>query len=416
MTTQIAEYSKTEATLAKFREAYKDKTYAVKTRDGMADAKSVRKEIKDERVWLESERKRIKAPALQRARDIDSEATRIKDELKALEDPIDAQIKGEEGRKKREKEEAAKVELARVEGIRFRISEIERWPLGMVGCKADKIADAVKALVAMPIEEEDFAERLEEARAVHTESLRKVRELHESAVTVEEQAAEIKAKEAEIERAQAEQEARDKAAAEKEAAESKARAEAEAESRRKIEEEKREARERIEAEEKAAKEKREKADAELERRLKEQAAQAAEERRKIEDEARASREKIEADERAARERKEAAEREERKAQEEEEAKAKAEQLAKDEAERKELQRIEDEDRAAAAAERARQDAIEAKAKAARDAEEEAARKARQARQERADMRTALALIIELYGDVEEIAPVVAAIRALPDAD
>src|SRR3990167_5126551 len=100
--TPIAEYSKTAAALADLANRYKSVVFDVATREGMLAAIKGRAEIRGYRVALEKTRVEIKAPALERARLIDTEAKRIKEALEALENPIDQAIKAEEGRKERE--------------------------------------------------------------------------------------------------------------------------------------------------------------------------------------------------------------------------------------------------------------------------------------------------------------------------
>src|SRR5262245_51904969 len=94
--TRIAEYSKTEAALAELTVRYQGVTFEVTTKDGMKAAKTARATLRDLRVALETKRQEIKEPVLVQGRLIDSEAKRISKALEALEDPIDAQIKGEE--------------------------------------------------------------------------------------------------------------------------------------------------------------------------------------------------------------------------------------------------------------------------------------------------------------------------------
>ena len=64
MTTEITEYSATEAALSELREKYQATTWVVDTPDRMAAAKYARADIRKWRLDLEAERKRIKAPAL----------------------------------------------------------------------------------------------------------------------------------------------------------------------------------------------------------------------------------------------------------------------------------------------------------------------------------------------------------------
>jgi hypothetical protein len=413
MTTTIAEYSQTEAGLAKLREDYEGAIYDVTTKDGMECARAARALIRGYRTDLETLRKEIKGPALKRCRDIDGEAKRITAELRALEDPIDAQIKEETERKKREKEAAERAEAERVAAIKKRISDIERWPLAMVGCSADKIASAIESLESMTIEVENFAEFVGEAALVLGESLRKVRELHESTAREERDRKELA-------RLQAEQEARAKEEQARAAAEARARAEAEAESRRKIEEQERAARERIEAEERAARAAREKQEAEA------RAKQAAEderlrkERERAEAEERKRREKIEKEEREARERIEREERAARELREAEEAKARAARIAEEEKERQRLAKQE--------AERVKREAADRKARLEKEELERKVREASEKKQreerekaeaierekqrkeaERMDARHLLGRFLDRFAHLEEFAGIVAAI-------
>ena len=73
---QIVEYSSTAAALAELRSRYAA-PFDVATAKGMALAKEARAEVRGYRTALETLRKEIKAPALERCRLIDDEAKRI---------------------------------------------------------------------------------------------------------------------------------------------------------------------------------------------------------------------------------------------------------------------------------------------------------------------------------------------------
>ena len=98
-TSAITEYNATEAALTGLRARLKDARYEVTTTAGMDLARKDRRELRTLRTDLENKRVEIKAPALERCRQIDSEAKRITAELLLLEKPIDDQIKAEEARK-----------------------------------------------------------------------------------------------------------------------------------------------------------------------------------------------------------------------------------------------------------------------------------------------------------------------------
>lgn len=140
MTTAIAEYSATDAALADLRTKYGTAVFDVTTTKGMTEAKQARAELRDYRVSLEKCRVDIKAPALERCRQIDSEAKRITAELSALEDPIDDQIKAEEQRKSREKEEAVRLERERVAAINARFDAIKALPAQARGLTSEEVA------------------------------------------------------------------------------------------------------------------------------------------------------------------------------------------------------------------------------------------------------------------------------------
>ena len=77
MTTTIQEYSATESALADLAQRFKGVVYDVTTKQGMEDAKKGRAELRTYRTDLEKMRKEIKAPALLRCNQIDSEAKRF---------------------------------------------------------------------------------------------------------------------------------------------------------------------------------------------------------------------------------------------------------------------------------------------------------------------------------------------------
>jgi colicin import membrane protein len=146
----IAEYRPTEAALADLRTRYGAVVYDVTDPKTMVLAKAARKELRDVRVALEAERVRIKAPSLQRSRDIDSEAKRITVEIEALEDPIDAQIKAEEGRKAAEKEAAEQAERDRVAAINALFDSMKARAVVSQDATAADIASLIAAIESDP--------------------------------------------------------------------------------------------------------------------------------------------------------------------------------------------------------------------------------------------------------------------------
>lgn len=294
MTTQITEYSKTDAALADLASRFKGVVFEVATREGMSAAIKARAEVRGYRVELEKVRVEIKAPALERCRLIDSEAKRIKDALEALEVPIDQQIKLEETRKERERAEREAAEAARIQGIQDAIAAINAVPPGMVGKASGVVADALAKMRECTIDAQEFQGTADETLS---RAIAALEQLHAGALAQEkaaaEEAARVKAEREELARLRAESEQRAREEQARIAEETRQRAEAAAAARAKIEAEERASREKIEAEQRAARAAREEEDrkARIER-------AAAAERQAAEDaRLRAEREKIEAERR-----------------------------------------------------------------------------------------------------------------------
>jgi len=200
MSTSIAEYSSTDAALADLRERYAKTIYDVTVASGMKAAKEARAVLKTWRVELEAERKRIKAPALKRCQEIDSEAKRITIELSALEDPIDELIKKEEGRKEAERkakeEAAAKAESERVAKAAEAVASIREPILRMVGKPSSAIAECIKSIEAIDAASYEFPT---EAIAARDDTLSKLDELYAASIKQEAEQKRLAAERAKLE-------------------------------------------------------------------------------------------------------------------------------------------------------------------------------------------------------------------------
>jgi len=338
---KIVEYSETAAQLAALRQRMQAVVYDVSTTKGLDIARRDRRELVTLRTSLETKRKELKAPALERTRLIDAEAKRIEAEIVELEGPIDAQIKREEARREAEKEAKAAAERQRVAAIHAKIDIFRRAVSDATGTPSTDIAAKRNALVATRFDADwpaQFEEFADEAKAARDSAVIGLADLQDRVARQEAEAAQIEADRrelAELKRLQEEQRQREeKARAEREAQEraereARERAEAEARSAREAEE-----RRQREAQEAKARAEREEADrlaaaarAEEEKRLQAERERLAAERAELERQQRAIREAQEARERAERERLEALARQEQ-ARQEAEAKAERERERK----------------------------------------------------------------------------------------
>lgn len=299
---RIAEYSPIEAGLAELRTKYQGVVFDVSTSAGLDVAKKARAEIREPRYDIERKRKELKAPALAYAKRIDEEAKRITAEILAIEEPIDEQIKAEEQRKEREREERAAAELARITGIQQKIAAISNAALVPSGAKAADIDVTWTTIQDCELTEAEFQEFTEQAKNAKAETLAKLNELYKDALAREIEAANLKAERAELERQRAEMEAQRKAA-EQERAQREAAEKAERDAREAAERAEREVQQaKLRAEQEVLRQEREK----LDRQRAEQEAEAkrqAELKERAEREAELARKQRELDERLAAERK-----------------------------------------------------------------------------------------------------------------
>lgn len=153
------------AGLAKLKADYGGLVFDVKTSQGMKDAMAARSKVREPRLEVERIRKEAKAPVLAIGRRIDSEAARITEAVLAIEAPIAAQIKTEEERVERERQEAIKAEQERIDRIRKRVTAIRGLPLLAVGKNAVQITALLRDLKGLA-EDFDFAEFAAEAKDV----------------------------------------------------------------------------------------------------------------------------------------------------------------------------------------------------------------------------------------------------------
>lgn len=228
--TALQKFDRVAAGLALLEKNFKGVLYEVDMPMGMAHAKAARKAIRDPRYELEQIRKDAKAPLLALGKRLDSEATRITTALLVLENPIHQQIKNEEERIEREKQERAQAEAVRVAQIRARIDVIRAAPSTVAAKGSEAIQAAVTDYESRAIDE-SYAEFREEAATALTTTLLALRSLHDQAKEREAEAERIKAERIELDKLRAEQAERNRiAAAEqaKAAAEAKAIADAEA--------------------------------------------------------------------------------------------------------------------------------------------------------------------------------------------
>ena len=162
---EIGEYNAVTAGLADLKRKYGNVVVDVSSPSALAFAKTARHEIREPRHACEKIRKALKAPALLRAKLIDSEAARITAELLAIEAPWDEAIKAEEARKEVAKAALEQAEREQSEKIQARIDALG-LNVGLVNASPDVILIELSRISQTEVSLEIFGSRAGEAAQI----------------------------------------------------------------------------------------------------------------------------------------------------------------------------------------------------------------------------------------------------------
>lgn len=173
ITQALLAFDGVSAGIAQLRESYEGVVYPVTTTQGMNDAKAARAAIRTPRVRVEKIRKDAKAPLIELGRRIDGDAERITYALRAIEDPIDQQIKAEEARKEAEKQAKVAAEAARVAGHQSRINAMREQLLtaSLRRLTSASLHEQINALAIRNVATEGFEEFCDEADLVRCNTM-----------------------------------------------------------------------------------------------------------------------------------------------------------------------------------------------------------------------------------------------------
>ena len=149
---------------------------------------------------------------------IDSEAARITADLIALEDPIDAQIKYEEGRKETERQRQIAEENARIQRIQSAIEAIRQYPVDAHGKPSAAVRQFIESCEAVVIDEATFAEHRALADMAKADALFSLKGILEKSIADEAEAEQIRKDREELERLRAEKREADEKKAKEEQA------------------------------------------------------------------------------------------------------------------------------------------------------------------------------------------------------
>ena len=187
---EIGEYNAVAAGLAELKRKYGGIVVDVSSHSAMTFAKAVRAEIREPRYECEKIRKALKAPALQRAKLIDTEAAQITAELLAMEAPWDEAIKAEEARKELIKAEVEQAEREQAAKIQARI-DVLGLNVGLVNSSPDVILAELSRIDQAEVSLEIFGARAGEAAQIKAATRDQLDQLFRAAETRKLQQAEL---------------------------------------------------------------------------------------------------------------------------------------------------------------------------------------------------------------------------------
>lgn len=203
----IVEFNAVQKGLAELRQELAGVQFDVTTTAGDKAARAARARCVSIRTSADAAYEGWNKPMLAKQREMRAILAKIKDEVKAVEEPIDAQIKAEEARKAEIKAAKEAAELARQKLIQDRITALHAFPMQAFNKDAAGIAQALARVAELPITTELFEHRAGEAMQLHAEVMAKLEQMHGAALAQEQEAARLAAERAELERQRLEQEA-----------------------------------------------------------------------------------------------------------------------------------------------------------------------------------------------------------------
>ena len=190
--TTIAQYDPTEAALTELESRYKGIVFDFSKKSSLNEAKEARTKLRDLRIGLENLRKKLKAPVLEKGRQIDLEATRITDRISTLETDIVTQVEAEEQRREEERQARAAAEKERLERTQAKIENMRGMPLRAFDLPSHLVEAILKEASAIVIDD-DFGELKNLAQLVLDDVITTLKRLVESKRRVEQEAERLKA-------------------------------------------------------------------------------------------------------------------------------------------------------------------------------------------------------------------------------
>lgn len=206
---KLVEFDAVEAGLAALRDKYAGVQFDVTSTEGNKAAREARSTCVSIRTSADKAYQDWNKPMLEKQRAMRNRLAEIKDAVKEVEEPIDAQIKTEEKRKAEEKAERERIEAEKQKAIQDKIDAIKFSPSVCAGQSSTALVGAIHGLTITEITLEGYGDRAGEAEIEKQLALTRLETMLEAAKKQEAEQVKLAAERAELERQRKEQETRE---------------------------------------------------------------------------------------------------------------------------------------------------------------------------------------------------------------
>ena len=193
-----------EKTLVNLENRHKNVVFDLTTTKGNKAARDARQELVKTRTGAKKAFDTWNAPIKAEQAKGKDRVAEIERRVRALEEPIDQQIKADEARREVERQERERIEAERVATIRARITNISNVPTLAVDMNSAEIQAVIDDIMAMELTEERFAEFLAEAEDTAARVHEKLKQMLESVTRREQDAERLRQQQEELDRQRAE--------------------------------------------------------------------------------------------------------------------------------------------------------------------------------------------------------------------
>ena len=150
---EVAAYDFVSAALKELKETYGSEIPDMSSKEGYTRSKQIAGEMTKLRTSLEAKRKEIKSPALAYGKMIDSEAKRLAEEIKSIEEPHKSAYKEYDAEKKQRKE-----------AFEQRLLDVKNLPTTCFDKTPEQIEEMIDDLSCVSVDKETFGHKLQEAQ------------------------------------------------------------------------------------------------------------------------------------------------------------------------------------------------------------------------------------------------------------